>query len=129
MFLIKVKNNAGPSLINRQNCITIFQLTCDFPSVFLRLVAENIQVNNKCFTRESTQGTVVNFNVGLSKLCLFILASQIFKWVYSKLIMCLFLKGDRLNNFKVKIGNDFSMSTTDISQISEWSTCAHVPGL
>ena len=37
-------------------------------------------------------------------------------------------EGDRLNDFKVMIGNTFTPNTTGISEISTWKQCVHVPG-
>ena len=37
-------------------------------------------------------------------------------------------EGDRLNDFKVMIGNTFTPNITGISEISTWKECAHVLG-
>ena len=48
--------------------------------------------------------------------------------ISSNVNKCSIPEGDRLNNFKVMIGNAFTPNTTGISEISTWNQCVHVPG-
>ena len=36
--------------------------------------------------------------------------------------------GERLNDFEILIGNDFTPGSTGAAEIGSWSECAHFPG-
>ena len=49
-------------------------------------------------------------------------------WLFVQYRHVSICEGDRLNDFRVMVGNTFIPNTTGISEISTWQQCVHVPG-
>ena len=62
--------------------------------------------------------------INIYKVYKYIYIIYIYIYIYK---MCYYI-GERLNDFKILIGNYFIMGLTEAADIGSWSECAHVTG-